>query len=81
MRSKKVDPAEFSQRLASINLEDNTDLLPSPCIGICRVDARTHFCVGCLRTIDEIATWGGASEGDKRLIWQALQQRYDASLS
>lgn len=81
MRRKKVDPAEFGRLLAGIDLAANAGALPSPCIGICRVDASTRFCVGCLRTIDEIATWGGASEGDKRSIWTALRQRYDASLS
>ncbi len=30
----------------------------SPCINICRMHAPTGWCEGCLRTIDEIATWG-----------------------
>lgn len=80
MRRKTPDPAEFSRLLAGIDLQKNTGVLPSPCIGICRMDASTGFCVGCLRTIDEIAAWGGATERDKRIIWQVLRQRHDASL-
>ncbi|MBP7667871.1 MAG: DUF1289 domain-containing protein, partial [Burkholderiaceae bacterium] len=30
----------------------------SPCINICRMHASTGWCEGCLRTIDEITTWG-----------------------
>ena len=29
--------------------------VPSPCIAVCRMDAATGWCEGCLRTLDEIA--------------------------
>ena len=29
--------------------------MPSPCINVCRMDAATGWCAGCLRTIDEMA--------------------------
>jgi uncharacterized protein len=32
----------------------------SPCIDICRLDAK-GVCVGCRRTLDEIAEWSRAS--------------------
>nr|WP_240734022.1 DUF1289 domain-containing protein [Dyella soli] len=39
-----------------------TPTLPlSPCIGICQLDAR-GYCIGCLRTGDEIARWRGMSD-------------------
>jgi len=47
----------------------------SPCIGVCRMDAATGWCTGCLRTIDEIAAWGVASESRKRDIWAAIERR------
>lgn len=31
--------------------------LKSPCIEICRIDSRTHWCMGCGRTVEEIKTW------------------------
>ncbi len=49
--------------------------LPTPCTGVCVMDAQTGYCKGCLRTIDEIADWGIASESRKRQIWIALGQR------
>ncbi len=49
--------------------------LPTPCTGVCVMNAQTGFCQGCLRSIDEIADWGLASESRKRQIWIALEQR------
>jgi predicted Fe-S protein YdhL (DUF1289 family) len=49
--------------------------VPSPCISVCRMDAVTGLCEGCLRTLDEIASWGMASEQQRRALWQQLVQR------
>jgi predicted Fe-S protein YdhL (DUF1289 family) len=35
----------------------------------------TGLCSGCLRTIDEIACWGGASEAVKREVWREIGRR------
>lgn len=47
----------------------------SPCINVCRMDAASGLCEGCLRTIDEIAAWGTMDDDDKRAVWQRLEQR------
>jgi uncharacterized protein len=52
-----------------------TSAPPSPCINICRMDAATGWCEGCLRTLDEIAVWGSLPDDDKRVVWQQLRQR------
>ncbi|NYH16837.1 DUF1289 domain-containing protein [Paraburkholderia bryophila] len=31
--------------------------IPSPCVDVCRLDGATGFCIGCLRTRDEIREW------------------------
>jgi len=49
--------------------------VPSPCINVCRMDDASGWCEGCLRTIDEIAAWGGMGDDDKRAVWQRLEQR------
>ncbi|RUL79855.1 DUF1289 domain-containing protein [Dyella choica] len=36
----------------------------SPCVGICRLDAR-GLCEGCYRTGDEIARWRSMSETER----------------
>jgi len=51
----------------------------SPCLGICLMDPKTRTCRGCLRTIDEIAGWYGASPAEKRAILVRLEARRDAT--
>lgn len=36
----------------------------TPCIGICRLDAR-GYCEGCQRTGEEIARWRGMDEAER----------------
>ena len=55
-------------------------MTPSPCINVCRMDAATGWCVGCQRTLQEIATWSSLSDADKRAVWQALPTRHEAWL-
>jgi len=52
--------------------------VPSPCISVCRMDARSGWCEGCLRTIDEIAGWSTMSDEAKRAVWHVLPQRREA---
>ncbi len=49
--------------------------LPSPCTGICQMNAQTGLCKGCLRTLDEIIDWGVAPESEKRQMWLAILAR------
>ncbi len=49
--------------------------VPSPCTGVCLLQASSGFCQGCLRTLDEIATWGQADEAYKRRVMVQLAQR------
>ncbi|RWB51734.1 MAG: DUF1289 domain-containing protein [Mesorhizobium sp.] len=50
--------------------------VPSPCINVCRMDASTGWCEGCLRTIDEIAGWSLYGDDEKRAVWDALDSRH-----
>ncbi|XDF34943.1 DUF1289 domain-containing protein [Paracidovorax avenae] len=49
--------------------------VPSPCIGVCRMDAAGHHCEGCFRTLDEIRDWSAAPPVRQRAVWAALLQR------
>jgi uncharacterized protein len=48
--------------------------VPSPCIEICRLDSK-GLCVGCRRTLGEIAEWSQASDARRREILHALKSR------
>ncbi len=51
------------------------DPVPSPCRSICKMDAASGFCAGCLRTIEEIAGWSKADDAQRRRIWTLLPDR------
>ena len=40
----------------------------SPCVNLCRIDAPTGLCVGCYRTLREIAAWIDLSADERRAI-------------
>ena len=46
----------------------------SPCIRVCRLDARS-VCVGCGRTLDEIARWSQLKMDEQRAICAVAAQR------
>jgi uncharacterized protein len=48
---------------------------PSPCTGICRIESRTQLCVGCKRSLNEIAGWSAMSHSEKREILARLPAR------
>ena len=52
-----------------------TDQVPSPCISVCVMDGASGVCVGCLRTLDEIAAWGALDADAKREVLAAVADR------
>ena len=55
-----------------MSAEDN---VPSPCVGVCRIDTVRERCDGCLRTLDEIGCWGALGAGEKRTLLAELDAR------
>jgi uncharacterized protein len=53
--------------------------LETPCVNVCLLDAETGLCIGCGRTIDEIAGWATMSDGERRAIMAALPERMKRS--
>ncbi|WP_408733994.1 DUF1289 domain-containing protein [Paraburkholderia bannensis] len=54
---------------------------PSPCINVCRMNEASGLCEGCLRTIDEIASWSTLDDDAKRAVWDAIEVRHAQWLS
>jgi len=50
----------------------------SPCIQVCFVDPERQICVGCFRTMEELARWTRYSDEDRAAIGEALPARRDA---
>ncbi|MEP7061786.1 MAG: DUF1289 domain-containing protein [Betaproteobacteria bacterium] len=51
------------------------DDVRSPCISVCVLDASGAICVGCGRTLHEIATWVDMSAAQKRAVVALLPAR------
>lgn len=49
--------------------------IPSPCIAICQMSSKTGLCIGCLRTLDEIANWSALSEDEKLDVLELVDKR------
>jgi len=47
----------------------------SPCNSVCRMDPATGWCLGCLRTIDEIAEWSTLPDDTERAVLERLDER------
>jgi uncharacterized protein len=54
--------------------------VPSPCISLCKMDPKQGLCVGCGRTLDEIARWSSMNDAQKREVWVMLEERKRAGL-
>ena len=49
--------------------------MESPCTKVCTLDASGRICLGCRRTVEEIARWASYSDRQRREIMKALRKR------
>ncbi|MBI5114114.1 DUF1289 domain-containing protein [Rhodoplanes serenus] len=49
--------------------------MDTPCIKVCTVDRASGLCVGCGRSLDEIAEWADLSAAARRRIMAELPAR------
>jgi uncharacterized protein len=47
----------------------------SPCVNVCRMDAKSGYCDGCRRSLDEIASWSIYTPAEKRAVLALLSAR------
>ncbi|WP_454715668.1 DUF1289 domain-containing protein [Caulobacter segnis] len=49
----------------------------TPCVKVCAVDGTTGYCLGCRRTLPEIAGWARLTDEERAAIMAALPDRPD----
>ena len=54
---------------------NSDEVIPSPCISVCRMSEDRSHCLGCFRTIPEIRAWAQADSAERLAIWARLAQR------
>lgn len=51
--------------------------IESPCVLVCVIDRESGFCLGCARTLDEIARWSAMTRGERKAIMALLSARHE----
>ena len=51
--------------------------METPCVNVCLLDSEFGLCLGCGRTLDEIANWASMTDGERRVIMAALPARLE----
>ncbi|MGR3466126.1 DUF1289 domain-containing protein [Limimaricola sp.] len=51
------------------------DEIASPCVKLCTIHPETRLCLGCARSIDEIAAWGRMTPEERQAIMDELPGR------
>ncbi len=59
----------FRDGLSSAMIE-----VPSPCTAVCRIDDHSRLCLGCRRTLDEIAAWPVMTDEAKRAVLRQIAE-------
>ncbi len=49
--------------------------ISTPCIKVCVVDGESGLCLGCLRTLPEIAGWGALDDAARAAVTRELPAR------
>ena len=49
--------------------------MKSPCIKVCQMDPQGKNCLGCARTLDEIARWASFTDEERGRIMAELPRR------
>ena len=49
--------------------------IATPCVKVCIVDGESGLCLGCYRTLAEVAGWTGFSDAERAAIMAGLDAR------
>jgi uncharacterized protein len=53
----------------------NAMSIQTPCTQVCTIDPVSRLCVGCGRTLDEIAQWSALTDGERARLMAELPRR------
>jgi hypothetical protein len=49
--------------------------IKTPCIKVCAIDGESGLCLGCFRTLPEVAGWSRFSDAERDLVMAELPSR------
>lgn len=79
MNAIQTIAAHASRLSAAGYFDQNSDeVVPSPCVSVCRMSQDGSMCDGCFRSLDEIRRWSGLDTQARRVVWARLLLRAGA---
>ena len=60
---------------------DRKHMIESPCVKVCTLNARSGLCLGCGRTVDEIACWSAMSAAERVRLMRELPARISGAVA
>ncbi|MGP1629092.1 MAG: DUF1289 domain-containing protein [Giesbergeria sp.] len=58
--------------------QNSDEVVPSPCVSVCRMAPDGSLCEGCFRNLEEIRRWAVTDSAGRRAIWVRLLARAGA---
>ena len=58
-------------------MDETRPPIATPCVKICLIDGESGLCLGCQRTLPEVASWGRFSDSERAEIMAKLSDRRD----
>ena len=49
-------------------------MVESPCVAVCKIDHESGYCIGCNRTLEEIANWSSFNDIQKKKILMKVKK-------
>lgn len=56
-------------------------IISTPCVKVCVIDPHSALCIGCGRTVAEIAAWTAMSEAERVAVMAGLGRRMELARS
>lgn len=50
----------------------------SPCVNVCALSTDGRYCLGCFRSLEEIARWSSLDDAARRAVLAACEARIEA---
>ncbi|MDM0042993.1 DUF1289 domain-containing protein [Variovorax dokdonensis] len=67
--------AKLAARADAVLAQPDGQPVISPCVSVCRMDPGSGLCIGCLRSLDEIAAWSAMDDRERRAVWTCIAER------
>ena len=56
-------------------MDEPCPAIATPCVNVCVIDGESGLCLGCQRTLVEVASWGRLTDSERAEIMTGLAAR------